>query len=76
MPEENIPRWLDPADYSPADHLKAMRGELPENPAYRKARREVLENAGFNADDDDDSDTPISDDMSADQMLRRIQKGN
>jgi hypothetical protein len=70
-----IPRWLDPSEYSAADHLKSMRGEEVINPEYIKARREVLEAAGFNAEDDD-SDIPINDDMSADEMLRRIQKGN
>jgi 8-oxo-dGTP pyrophosphatase MutT (NUDIX family) len=75
-----IPRWLDPSEYSPADHLKAIRGERPENPEYLKARREVLEEAGFNADEGDRSTSEHEgsnpDDLvTSGEYLRRIQKG-
>jgi 8-oxo-dGTP pyrophosphatase MutT (NUDIX family) len=79
MPKENenIPRWLDPSEYSPADHLRAIHGERPENPAYLAARRAVLEEAGFIDDEGDGSSTSNPDDLvTSGEYLRRIQKGH
>jgi hypothetical protein len=82
MPKENenISRWFEPHEFSAADHLAALKGERPENPAYLKARREVLEDAGFI--DEGDGSTSEHDGSDPDYLvtsgeyLRRIQKGS
>jgi hypothetical protein len=76
---ENIPRWLDPSEYSAADHLKALRGERPENPEYLAARRAALEAAGFIADEGDGSTSEHegNDDYltTSGEFLRKINEG-
>ncbi len=69
-----IERWKERAEWTAEEHLAFNRdGARPENDAYRQARKTALEDAGL--EDDTDTTSKPTSELTAEEHLERLQKG-
>jgi hypothetical protein len=69
-----IPRFKNPADFTPADFLAAQRGaDPPETDEYVQARRDALADAGLADEGEHEGSNTDDTNLSSAEYLKRIQ---